>query len=124
MTQVTLTSVTRTPRLSKKTGKPFTSLTLRCKEYGERFLSGFGNDRNASWEPGHSVDIIVEQKGEYLNFSMPKEAPVAPVATPTEPRDLSNVFAGIQNLERLLKEVKAAIQANTDRIDRVLTGNE
>ena len=69
--QVTLTMVSRKEKTSSKTGRPFTSLGIRTQEHGEKWLSGFGNKDNAAWKIGDKVEIIVEQKGEYLNFSMP-----------------------------------------------------
>ena len=42
------------------------------REHGEKWLSGFGNKDNAGWNVGDDVEIDVEQKGEYLNFSTPK----------------------------------------------------
>lgn len=68
---VTLTQVSRKEKTSSKTGRPFTSLGIRTQEHGEQWLSGFGNKDNVSWKVGDKVEIIVEQKGEYLNFSMP-----------------------------------------------------
>jgi hypothetical protein len=87
MTKLTLTQVTRTQRTSKD-GKPFTSLTIKANEYGQKFLSGFGNKANENWKEGDVVEVenIVEKpgvnkKGEavvYLNFEMPKAQAVTP----------------------------------------------
>ena len=77
METVTITSITRTPRVSAKTGKPYTSLSLKVQEYGDRFLSGFANKDNAMWKEGDKVEIEikkVEKDGkEYLNFETPKK---------------------------------------------------
>lgn len=69
--QITLTAVSRKEKTSKA-GKPFTSVGIRCNEYGERWLSGFANKDNAGWKVGDTVEVDVETKGEYLNFSVPK----------------------------------------------------
>lgn len=69
-----LTSVQRYEKTSAS-GKPYTSLVIKTQSHGERTLSGFGNASNAMWKPGDEVEITVEQKGAYLNFSMPKQAP-------------------------------------------------
>lgn len=58
--------------LKSKEGKPYTRLNIQCKEYGDKWLSGFGNSRNKNWQAGEEVDIEVKQNGEYLNFEMPK----------------------------------------------------
>ena len=59
-------------RMSAKTGKPFISMSIKTSEHGDKWLSGFKGAENAHWNEGDVVDIIVEQKGEYLNFSVPK----------------------------------------------------
>ena len=69
--QVTLNYVKRTPKTSQA-GKPYTSLSIKTNEHGEKWLSGFGNKDNQNWAEGDTVEIEVEQKGEYLNFSTPK----------------------------------------------------
>jgi hypothetical protein len=80
--KLNITSITRTPRTSTS-GKPFTSVTLKAKEYGEKFISGFGNKANEGWKVGDEVEVeitekpSVNKKGEnvvYLNFSMPEKS--------------------------------------------------
>lgn len=77
MTQVTLTFVKSTERVSAKTNKPFTSLSIKTKEHGDTYLSGFGNKANKDWKAGDVVEIEVkevEKDGKkYLNFDMPKK---------------------------------------------------
>jgi len=68
-----LTYVNRTQRTSKA-GKPFTSLSIKTDKHGDRFLGGFGNKDNESWQVGDSVEIDVVENGQYLNFEMPKKA--------------------------------------------------
>jgi hypothetical protein len=70
--QVTITALKDTERTSQRTGKPFTSRGIKTAEHGEKWLSGFAGKDNASWKVGDTVEIEVEQKGEYLNFSTPK----------------------------------------------------
>ena len=74
MISVTITAVSRKEKVSTRTNKPFTSLGLKTREHGEKWLSGFGNASNAGWKVGDTVDIEVEQKGDFLNFSTPKNA--------------------------------------------------
>jgi len=71
-------------------GREYTRLAIKTKEYGDRYLSGFGNEKNASWKVGDTVEITVEESGQYLNFSMPKE------------KDLL-----LERVEKLENEVKA-----------------
>ncbi len=79
METLKLTSVTRyttkqdgTP-LVTKLGKPYTSIRIKAEKYGDKFISGFGDQVNAAWAVGDEVEVEVEQKGEYLNFRMPKK---------------------------------------------------
>lgn len=60
-----------------KDGKPYTKLALKCVEYGESWLSGFQNARNANWKEGDTVEVLITtQTGKdgktYYNFSVPK----------------------------------------------------
>jgi len=74
--KVTLTQVSRSEKTSAS-GKPYTRLLLKCSEFGDRFLSGFGNAGNAEWREGEQVEIQweeVEKDGKkYLNFQTPKK---------------------------------------------------
>lgn len=76
--KVTLTKVYRSTTnkdgspLMSKAGKPYTRLSIKTDTHGDKYLSGFDGKQTASWKEGDSVDIDVEQKGEYLNFSVPK----------------------------------------------------
>ncbi len=57
--------------LRTRDGRPYERLAVKVAEHGEKWVSGFGNKANAYWKEGDEVDINIEQKGEYLNFSMP-----------------------------------------------------
>lgn len=76
MTKLTLTYVSRTERATKADpNKKFISLSIKAQEYGDRFLSGFGNKDNAGWKEGDCVEVAevkeVEKDGKkYLNFEM------------------------------------------------------
>lgn len=71
--QLTLTYIKRYQKTSKSSGKPFTSVSIKAKEYGDKFISGFGNKINESWKEGDTVEVLsVDQKGDYLNFEMAK----------------------------------------------------
>jgi hypothetical protein len=79
MEKITLSYVGRfttakdgSPLVSKKTGKPYTSLRIKCNEYGDKYLSGFDSFATKDWKEGMTVECDVEQKGEYLNFSVPR----------------------------------------------------
>lgn len=106
---VTITKMNKTPRTSKRTGKAFTSLGLLTQEYGERWLSGFAGKENEHWKEGDKVEIIVEEKGEYLNFSLPKHADRGPAASNAATAELKNMltFKVIPMLQQIDSIVKA-----------------
>ena len=68
--KITLTQIARNNKTSKA-GKQYVSVGIKCNEYGDKFINGFGNKDNSEWKVGDTVEVEVEQKGEYLNFSMP-----------------------------------------------------
>lgn len=74
--KLNLTYVNRTQRNSAA-GKPFTSLSIKATQYGEKYLSGFGNKANENWKVGDEVEVaavneVVKGDKTYLNFDMPK----------------------------------------------------
>lgn len=69
--QLKLTFVKRTPKTSAA-GKSYTSLSIKTNEYGDKWLSGFDGKETSSWKEGDTVEATVEEKGQYLNFSVPK----------------------------------------------------
>lgn len=107
--KVTLTKVNKTQRTSSKTGKPFTSVGIITVEYGDKkWLSGFENKKTENWREGDVVEIVVEQKGEYLNFKTPDvEARATMVTQEIENRqrtmwtDLQNLTARVVKLEKM-----------------------
>ena len=74
--KVTLTKAFRKNKISKKSGKPYVSLSLLTVEYGDRWINGFGNQSNEGWNDGNTVEIEVYEK-EWngvmnLNFNTPR----------------------------------------------------
>lgn len=126
MTKLTLTQVTRTQRTSKY-GKPFTSLTIKANEYGQKFLSGFGNKANESWKEGDVVEVenVVEKPGTnkqgqpvvYLNFEMPK----AQASTGFDTKILSEIANGITTLKLQNQKIIDHLSGKS-RLDRTSTG--
>jgi hypothetical protein len=72
-----LTYVKRDQKTSKA-GKPYTSLSIKTEQHGDRFINGFGNKENEGWKVGDEVEVNVSEKeynGKmYLNLEMPKIA--------------------------------------------------
>ena len=90
--KVVLTAVNRKQRTSQRTGKPFTSLGIKTQEHGEKWLSGFDNAYTKDWKAGDTVEIEVEVKGEYLNWSLPKKADAGPAANNGATAEIKNIL--------------------------------
>lgn len=56
------------PLLSKE-GNPYNKIAIQTEQYGEKWLSGFGNTANYFWRKGDIVEIEVTPSGEFLNFT-------------------------------------------------------
>ena len=84
MAILTIVKISRKPKETKYGLK--TSIGLLTKEYGERWLNGWGDNNNASWQPNQSVEATVEQNGEYLNFkAIPPSVSPNTTSTPKSP---------------------------------------
>lgn len=73
--KLTLTAVIRKAQVSARTGKPYTSLSIKAKEHGDRYLSGFGSAKTDSWKEGDVVMLEVTESEKldkngkpYLNW--------------------------------------------------------
>lgn len=75
----TITSIFRNDKdkngapLKTKIGKPYVRVNIKTDAHGDKYISGFGNAENANWKIGDKINVLVEQRGEYLNFSMPRK---------------------------------------------------
>lgn len=83
--------------LKTKDGRPYERVAIKTIEMGDKYISGFGNPDNTNWKVGDTVELLVEQKGEYLNFSKPKE------------NDLLNIR--VTKLEKEVEELKKFLVA-------------
>jgi len=102
---LTLTKVIRKNRVSARTGKSFVSLGLKCQEYGEKWLSGFGSKDNDSWKEGDVVEVAVEQKGQYLNFTTPAKPRVTNSANEDVIRKLTALSFDVGETKLMVSEV-------------------
>lgn len=55
----------------KNQGQPYEKLLVKAEEHGERWISGFSDDWNLSWQEGDTVDAEVVESGDYLNLRRP-----------------------------------------------------
>lgn len=111
--KLNLTYVKRDERVSVRTNKPFTSISIKAKEYGEKYLSGFGNKDNANWKEGMEVEVaevkeVVKDGKTYLNFEMPKAGTV-------DNKTLDSILYIVQENNKMLKEIgKKMFEAKDD----------
>ena len=74
---VTITKIYRSTQdkngkpLTTKDGRNYERVSIKTREHGEKWISGFGNAGNANWREGDTVEVFIEEKGEYLNFKQP-----------------------------------------------------
>ena len=81
MDSIKLTKVFRSDKdkqgnpLMTQDGRPYQRLAVKAEQYGDKWISGFGNKANQHWKEGYEVEMRVEKVikdgKEYLNFSMP-----------------------------------------------------
>ena len=88
--------------LKTRDGRPYTRLLIRAKEYGDKSLSGFDGEQAKDWKEGQEVEVEVEQKGEYLNFKLPKkENPNA--------KQFEEVLGRLVKIELMLQQIGNAV---------------
>ena len=46
------------------------SVAIMTTQYGDKWLSTFKTEGTEKWAVGDTVDVYVEKKGEYVNFSL------------------------------------------------------
>jgi hypothetical protein len=57
--------------LKTSDGREYERVAIQTKEYGSKWISGFGGNWNRNWKEGDNIDIEIEEKGQYLNFKRP-----------------------------------------------------
>ena len=132
MEKLTLTYVGRFPKKSKE-GKDYTSISVKCREYGDKYLSGFGNAWNEKWKDGDVVEVDVTKKPaidkegkatEYINFSKPDPTTELSKAVMRHERDiqeLKKIVAGFQKNEEV---PTVSFQGDTDEFGGGITERE
>lgn len=104
--KLTITGVWRNDRTSAQ-GKPYTSVSIKTREYGDKYLSGFGAAWNTDWQVGTEVELEVTKKPgkdkegkivEYLNFTKPN--PMEDFA-----KSLMSLMTRVSKLEEQMREL-------------------
>jgi hypothetical protein len=54
--------------------RPYSRVGIQTEQHGKRWLSGFAYQGSPilNWKSGDEVEIEIEEKGQYLNFKLPK----------------------------------------------------
>lgn len=110
---VTITRISRKEKISKKSGKPFISLGIITEEHGDKWLSGFDGKETESWVPGNKVEIEVEKKGDYLNFTVPKKDS-SPAMSEGATAELKNIL--MLKVIPLIEDMQTRVLSNFDRL--------
>lgn len=73
--KLTLTYVKTFPPKGKQKSD---TLSLKCQEYGDRYISGFldKDDVRRNWKAGQQVEWEVVENGQYLNLAKPAKKDV------------------------------------------------
>lgn len=93
-------------------GKPYTSLRLKANEYGDKFLSGFDNAQTRGWKVGDTVEVDVEQKGEYLNFSVPQKPAGGAIELDMLRREISTNTTVLKQILAVAEDIKMSLSTH------------
>lgn len=85
-------------------GKPYTSLRIKTNAYGDKYLSGFENAGTKSWKVGDTVDIEIEQKGDFLNFTTPKAQMPSGGMSPEQYQSIMRELVAIRQMLQVIKQ--------------------
>lgn len=119
--QITITQIARNNKTSK-VGKPYVSVGIKCNEYGDKYINGFGHKDNASWKIGDTVDVEIVEKGEYLNFEMPKSTFIKAGQGFTPSPDLLRVERKIDAILTEMQMMKSVMGDILSKVDKGVTG--
>lgn len=107
MEKITITGVWRNDRTSKD-GKPYVGLSVKTREYGDKYLSSFGAAWNQSLKVGDEIEVEVTKKPgvdkktgatvEYLNFSKPDPTTELSKAVMRHEQEIGKLWAAVKSL--------------------------
>lgn len=80
---------------------PYYKIGLQTAEYPTKYINGF-NKTELPWKAGDEVEIDIIEKGEYLNFKVPKKDDLA--------------VAGVQELEKRVKKLEDLLRTGLAQI--------
>lgn len=110
--KLTLTQVFIKQQVSAKTGKPYTSLSLKATEYGDRFISGFGSKESENWKAGDVVEVEVTESEKmdrtgkpYLNWKLQKKEDITSL-------EISRLQFTVAKHEAYIRDIQEWIKDN------------
>lgn len=77
---------------------PYYKIGIATEEYPTKYINGFGKTE-LSWKIGDEVEIDLEEKGEYLNFKLPKKEDVAIGKVEDLSKDMADLRKALKALE-------------------------
>lgn len=108
--KITLTHVFIKEQVSARTNKPYTSLSLKTTEYGDRYLSGFGSKETMNWKAGDVVEVDVTESDKmdktgkpYLNWKLPKQMPPAMLEIEGMKTSIARLKFQVGEIEKFIK---------------------
>jgi len=114
METVTLTRVFRKNVTTSKGAA--INLSIKTKEHGDKWISGFQNESNKDWAEGQQVQVEITQNGQYLNYKTIKGAKSAQVSSNEVIERLKRIESGVSAI--LAKVGGSAIsQITTDELE-------
>ena len=122
--EVTLTKIFDKNKTSERTGKAYVSRSIKTNEHGDKWISGFKGKENEGWREGDTVEVEIETKGEYLNFSVPKggttrsNTPGAGDLNRVEAK-LDLILAGQRTLGEVLTGMRGVMSDILSKVDPV-----
>ncbi len=98
---------------SEKTKRNYTRMVIEVEEKPGKSLSGFLNEETKNWKVGDEVDIIITEKGEYLNFSLPKKDSVNGKALEVIQNTLLKQSFVLNQMHEALKQIQKVVVKDT-----------
>ena len=100
------------PYLSAKTQRPYAIVKIKTED--GKSMSGFANsgDPHLNWQVGEEHTVMVEQKGNFLNFRVPQEAKTQGTGQGTAGPAIAK---NLERIEQKLDEVLAWIEGQSIR---------
>lgn len=103
MSQVTLVRVLHTTQDTKYGMKP--KVAIKTEEHGDKWLSSFKVAGTEDWKEGETVEVDIQEKGDFINF------------TPRTSGSASTTAAPSSNLEARVAKLEATVFGNEPEED-------